>query len=162
MTLNDVIGQGPNQILWWQMCIRVIILFTYGFAMVRIFGLRAFGRLNALDIVLSIIIGSSISRAMTGNAAFVPTIISTAMLFIGYWLVDHIAARSSLVGWLVKGGAVELARDGRLNERNMGWLAINRSDIEEAARSSGIARLEEMEAAMFEKNGKISALRKNP
>lgn len=162
MSFHDIIGPDSAQILWWQMCVRAIILFTFGFLMIRLFGVRAFGRQNALDIVLSIVIGSNISRAMTANAAFIPTIASTGVLVIGYWIMDQAAARSSILGRMLKGAPIVLGRGGELDERRMLRHAITRSDIEESARSSGIARLEDVQAVLFEKNGKITTLKKNP
>ena len=51
-----------------QECARTVIVFAYGLLVVRIAGRRLFGKWGALDIIVSLVVGSSLSRAMTGNA----------------------------------------------------------------------------------------------
>jgi len=160
--LHAVVGEANNQILWWQESVRAVVILFYGLFLIRFFGRRAFGKQSALDIVLSIVIGSDLSRALTGNAPFVPTIVATGVLVVLYWLVEHMAARSRFIGRLVKGRPIELMRDGRLNEIAMLLTGTGSGDIEESARQSGAASLSQVRAAVLERSGKISTLSENP
>lgn len=74
------IGESKDQILWWQESIRAAIIFLYGLVLIRFLGRRAFGKQLSLDILLAIVIGSNLSRAMTGDAPFFQTIIATAAI----------------------------------------------------------------------------------
>jgi len=52
---HHIIGPDKPQILWWQECIRALLIFVFGLVLIRLFGRRAFGRQNALDIIFAII-----------------------------------------------------------------------------------------------------------
>ena len=53
-----------------QMCARAFIVFLYGLLMLRLSGRRTFAQFSAVDMVISFIVGSALSRAMTGSAPF--------------------------------------------------------------------------------------------
>lgn len=158
-SLYAVIGPDEgNPILWWQMSIRGLVIFLIGLLLVRFFGRQAFGRQTPLGIVLSIIAGSNLSRALTGNSPFVATVAATIGLVIAYWIMNHLAARSPGFGWLVKGPALPLTREGRLDRGLMRRHATSEGDIEEAARRAGIACTEDVAEAVIERSGKISVI----
>src|SRR5579862_3586760 len=103
MTFHDLIGNGPREILWWQMTIRGLLIFIYGLVLIRTVGWRAFGKQTPLEIVIAIVVGSDLSRALTGTARFVPTLIATTVIVVAFWLIEQLAARFHSLGWLVKG-----------------------------------------------------------
>jgi uncharacterized membrane protein YcaP (DUF421 family) len=78
--LHDLIGSEGASITWYQMSVRGTLIFAIGLLFVRIAGKRLFGKWGALDTVVAVIIGSNLSRAMTGSAPFFPTICVTAVL----------------------------------------------------------------------------------
>ena len=53
---------------WAQECARAVLVFAYGLLLVRVAGRRIFGKWSALDIIVSIVVGSNLSRALTGSA----------------------------------------------------------------------------------------------
>ncbi len=162
MSVNEafhtLIGHGSHGILWWQMSIRAIFIFLYGVLLIRLFGRRAFGKQNPLDIVLAIIIGSDLSRALTGNAPFLPTLAATAVIVLVFWAFEHLAARSHFVGWIMKGSPVRLMRDGAFDRHAMRRSGVSAGDVEEAGRDSGIAGMSGIREAVYERSGKINAL----
>ena len=157
-----IVGESKDQILWWQESIRATITFFYGLLLIRFLGRRAFGKQSTLDVLLAIVIGSNLSRAITGNAPFIQTIIGTAVIFVLYWLTEHLAARSRILGSLFKGRPIELMRSGRLRRTAMILTGISNRDIEEAARESGKADISKISAAVLERSGKISILSEDP
>jgi uncharacterized membrane protein YcaP (DUF421 family) len=158
---HAVIGQGTQMhITWWQMCVRALIIFIYGVILLRLIGRRAFGRQSALDIVLSVLIGSNLSRAMTGGSPFLPTMAGSAALLLLYFLAIHLTQRSDLAGWLLKGQPVTIMRDGKPDERAMRAVAVSHLDLEEAVRSEGAASLKEVERATLERSGRISVVKR--
>src|SRR3954452_22284637 len=103
---------AQGQLLWWQECLRTLLIFAYGLALVRVAGRRVFGKWSALDIIVSIIVSSNLSRALTGSAALLGTIAATTLLMGLHWLLARAAARSPRLSRLVEGPAILLARDG--------------------------------------------------
>ena len=161
-SLHVLIGEDERHILWWQMSIRAVLVFVFGLILIRLFGRRVFGRQNALDIVIAIVIGSNLSRTLTGNSKFLPTLAATISIVLLFWLSDHLAARWPFFSRLTKGEPIKLMRDGKLDKKKMRHHGVSQGDIEEAARASGKAGLEETDDAMLERNGKISTIRRKP
>jgi uncharacterized membrane protein YcaP (DUF421 family) len=157
-SIPDLIGTEPASITWWQMTIRAAVVFVFGLLLVRIFGQRAFGRQTVLDVILAIVIGSNLSRTMTASAPLWPTLAATTGLVLLYWVFNHMAARWHRLSWLVKGGVIQLAHDGRMDRKAMLRTGISEGDILEAMRRSGIENVEEVRSAYLERNGKISVL----
>jgi uncharacterized membrane protein YcaP (DUF421 family) len=158
--VHGLIGRDGQHILWWQMTIRALLVFVFGLVLIRLFGRRMFGRQNALDLVIAMLIGSSLSRALTGNAPFLSTLVAMTAIVLVFWLADHLAARWQLFSYLTKGEPLKLTRNGKLDPLSMRRHGIGQGDVEEAARSSGLAGLEDVEQAVLERSGKISTTKR--
>ncbi len=157
--LHHLIGSKPHQITWWQMTVRGVLIFLFAILLVRI-GKRAFERSAPIDIILSVLIGSNLSRAFTANASFLPTLIATGAIVALYWISIHAAVYSQRISLLVKGRHDQLVRHGALDRVTMARHGIAEDDLREAMRISGIHDLREVEAAYLERNGAISLLRR--
>ena len=155
----DLIGQDGGDITWWQMSVRAAIVFLFGLALVRAAGKRVFGKWTAIDIVISIVIGSNLSRALTGNAAFLETMVATAVLVALHSLLIAAGVRWPALGHLLKGRGVQLVEDGRADTRVMRRHGIGEHDLEEALRDAGLDDLSKVRAAYLERNGDISVLK---
>jgi len=158
MTVLDVFGSGPS-LAWWQECTRAVVVFIYGLLLVRLAGRRVFGKWAALDIIVSIMIGSSLSRIITGTAQLGGTLVATAVLLGLHFVLAHTAARWQWASRLLEGAPVVLARDGQLMERSRMAQAVSQNDIAEALRTSQVEDVAETRLMMLESNGKISILK---
>ena len=154
---SHLIGE-KGDLLWWQMSIRAVLILIFGLLLIRLFGRRAFGRQNPLDIVVSIVVGSNLSRTLTGNSPFLPTLAGTAALVILFWLLELGTARWHSLGYLLKGEPVRLAHDHQIDRDAMKRWGVTDRDLEEAARSSGMSGLETVKHAVLERSGKISTI----
>lgn len=158
--LYELIGRDGGDITWWQMSVRAAIVFFFGLVLVRAAGKRVFGKWTALDIVLSIIIGSNMSRALTGNAPFVETLIATSALVALHSLLIMASVRVPALGHLLKGRGVRLIEDGRTDHRAMRRHGIGEQDLEEALRQAGLDDPSGVRTAYLERNGDISVLKR--
>ena len=95
---------------------RAALCFFYGLLMLRLSGRRTFAQMSAIDLVISIIIGSNLSRAMTGSIPFWPTLASVAVLVGLHLLLAHAVTRSPALGRWAEGSPVILSRNGVLVE----------------------------------------------
>src|SRR5919205_1813553 len=91
--MDAIFGSGSD-LSWYQECARAALIFVYGLVLVRIAGRRIFGRWSALDIVVSIIIGSNLSRALTGSAQLWGTLAATALLVALHGVLARLVAAS--------------------------------------------------------------------
>ena len=60
-TFHYLTGQETPHIAWWQMCNRAAIIFLYAMLLYRLAPRRSFANLSAVDIVLTVVLGSSLS-----------------------------------------------------------------------------------------------------
>jgi uncharacterized membrane protein YcaP (DUF421 family) len=158
--LAGVFGPDQGALHWWQITTRGIVVFLFCTLLLRILCRRAFGMQSYIDIALAVLIGSIQSRAVTGSASFVGTIVASTAIAICYWALIHLAQRYHMVGWVVKGSAWELIRDGRMNERSMRAVGISKADLDEAARQANLADISQVHTAILERSGRISVLRR--
>ena len=156
----DLIGQDGGDIAWWQMSARAVLIFFFGLVLVRVAGKRVFGKWTALDIVVSIIIGSNLSRALTGAAPFVETVMATTVLVVLHSALIMAGVRWPALGHLMKGRGVRLIEDGRPDHQAMRKHGIGEHDLEEALHGAGLDDPAGVRAAYLERNGDISVLKR--
>src|SRR4026209_2478611 len=74
-------GDAPQQpLLFYQVVARAAIIYIIGLAVVRLGKGRLIGRVTSLDVILGFILGSVLSRGITGQAAISDTAIASAAL----------------------------------------------------------------------------------
>lgn len=153
---------GPTgHITWWQECARAAVIFAYGLALVRLAGRRVFGRWAALDIVVAIVVGSNLSRALTGTAPLGGTLAASALLMALHWALAQGVARSKRLAQIFEGSMIVLARAGKVERSQLLRHAISERDIEEALRQTGVERVSQTRLIALEPSGKITVVKAN-
>lgn len=151
---------GPKgDITWWQECLRAVLILLYGLVLVRLAGRRVFGKWSALDIIVSILVGSNLSRALTGSAALWGTLAATTLLMALHWLLAHLAARSTTFSKLVEGAPIQLGGGGGLDRSALIRDSISQHDLEEALHQNGIDEVGDSRLILLEPSGKITVLK---
>lgn len=140
----------------WQECARAALIFAYGLLLVRLSGRRTFGKWSALDIIVSIMLGSSLSRALTGSAPLLGTMAASAVLVLIHWLFARAAAWSPTLARIVEGTAIDLGRGGRLDEHIRLRQSVSAADLGEALHQKGVEDVGETAALTLEPSGTIS------
>ncbi len=158
---SDLLGPTSPEITWWQMSIRAVIILAYGLLFVRISGKRTFGKLTAFDIVLAIIVGSNLSRALTANAPFWQTIVATTVLGVVHWALGRLSIHHRGLGAIIKGQPRQIISDGVLDETAMKKGELSHGDLQEALRLHGLEKIDGVKAAYLERSGAISVIKKD-
>lgn len=153
---GEVFGTSSSDIGALQMTARGIVVLAYGLVLVRVFGRRIFGRWSPLDVVLSVLIGSNLSRALTGNAPLFATLFASTAIVGIYWGLARLAREAGWVSWLVKGREVVLIRDGRVDWDEVRRQNLGPRDLDEALHAAGCEGAEEVRLARLERNGDIN------
>ena len=154
-----LIGEAEGEIGWAEMSVRALVIFVYGVIATRVGAWRAFGRWSPPDIIVAIIIGSNLSRTLTGPAPLIPTMVATTVFLAAYWVLSYAASRSLWLDWLFKGSPVPLVTDGAIHTKAMRRWVISRRDLDEALRQKGVAQHDRVAAALLERNGTITVIR---
>lgn len=154
-----------NHLTFWQEAARAVLIFAYGLLLLRLSGRRTFAHWSALDIVISVIVGSALGRAMTGSAPLPGTMGAAAVLVALHVALSHLAARSRKVSYILEGEAVTLADHGHIDDRTRKTYMISKNDLEAALRQEGVdgeQGLQNVKAVRLETSGKISVIKREP
>ena len=143
-----------------QECARAAVIFIYGLAVIRLAGRRVFGKWSALDIVVSIVAGSNLSRALTGNSPLLGTLLATTVLMALHWLLARLAALRPGLSHLLEGRPYTLAEGGSLRPGAQLLHAVTEAHLNEALRQAGVARVEETRGILIEPSGRIAVLKR--
>lgn len=157
--LSDIFG-AKNDISAAQECARAVLVFGYGFGAMRLMGRRILGKWSAVDILLSVIIGSILGRAITGGAPLGGTLLASGLLMCLHWITGKAAARSDKLSKLLEGSPVLLGRDGQINEPIRQSYSISNVDVLEALHEKGLSSIGQADRIIVEPNGKITVFPK--
>lgn len=156
---HTAFGIGIEELTWWQMSARAIVVFMAALIIIRIGSQRIFGKHTAFDIILGIIYGSILSRAITGDSPLVPTIITALVMVIMHRVLAAIAYYTKDLGSLFKGRPRMLVKDGEVQEEEMKRCSVTHHDLEEAMRvKGGIDNIDQIKHACLERSGEISII----
>lgn len=158
MLLEAVFGT-TGHVSWWQECARAVLIFGYGLLMIRLEGRRVFGKWAALDIIVSIIAGSSLSRALTGGADLFGTLAATTLLMVLHWVLARMVARSAALSRLLEGVPATIAREGAVDSGKLHRHAVSEADLTEALHAAGVEDMSKVRLVVLEPSGKISVLK---
>jgi uncharacterized membrane protein YcaP (DUF421 family) len=158
--LRTLIGPDDGGANIWQLCVRAVILFAVGIAYIRLSGRRTFSQASPMDIIVAIIVGSNLSRAMTGKAPFWAGLGATLLLVLLHRLFARLTLRPGWLSHVLKAQAVPLIRDGKEDRAAMHRHGISEADLLEGLRMEQVETVEEVRLASLENSGKISVIPK--
>ena len=139
--------------------VRTVAVYLFALAAVRLGSKRFLSQASAFDVIVAIMLGSIMSRAVTGAAALWPALLSGALLIAVHWLLAALAYRLDWLGPLVKGRPTLLLRDGQLDREAMRHSGVSEHDIEQAVRlKAGETDLSRVREARLERGGSISVV----
>jgi hypothetical protein len=85
--MRSLLGLDAEQLSAGQMALRALLTFVVTIAVVRLGDKRLFGKGTAFDIIVAIMIGSIMSRAVTGSSPLFATWVAGAVLVGLHWLL---------------------------------------------------------------------------
>jgi uncharacterized membrane protein YcaP (DUF421 family) len=141
-----------------QLCVRAVLLFAFGVLCIRIAGRRTFAQYTPLDIIVALIVGSNISRVMTGKADFFPALSATLVLVILHRLLAMASMHWGLLPWLIKSRPITVIRDGKIDEVALRRANLSRADLQEAIRLEQAETPADVKLATVESSGKVSVV----
>jgi len=155
-----VFGEGSD-LNCLQMSSRAVVTFFVTLVLIRIAGIRTFGKRSAFDNVIMILLGSVLSRAVVGASPYIPTVVGCLAFVLVHWVLAWISLYNDTVGRWVKGEKESLYADGTFNRKNMKRSRISTKDIEESLRLTNQAEgFEEVKEIFIERSGDISIIKK--
>jgi uncharacterized membrane protein YcaP (DUF421 family) len=156
--VDTVFGHGKD-LNALQMGCRALVLFFVALVLVRIAGMRAFGRRSSFDTVILVGLGAVMTRAIYGASPAIQIIAASAVLVVLHRVVGMLTAVSPALERLVKGRAQVVFRDGKMNDDVMHVTGISGADLDEAARSkAGAPSKQDVREIWLEADGELTVL----
>jgi uncharacterized membrane protein YcaP (DUF421 family) len=153
------LGQDVGDVGAVQMALRTIVIYAFSLVIVRLGSKRFLSEATAFDVVVGIMLGSVMSRAINGSAPFFPTLLGGVALVGIHWLLGALAVHASWFGTLVKGSPVLLIKDGEIQREGMRRTGLSNNDLEQALRlRSNQTDPTQVQLAYLERNGGISVI----
>jgi uncharacterized membrane protein YcaP (DUF421 family) len=157
-TLRFLIGPDEGDATTPQLCARAFIVLVFGIFCIRVSGRRTFSLTSPLDIIVGTIVGSNLSRAMTGKAPFFAGLAATLALVVLHRFLAWASLRWRWIGLCMKFGPVVLVDNGVQKHSVLRREGLSEGDVEEALRMEGIERLQDTKRVVLEGGGKISVI----
>lgn len=131
-------------------------------AVLRMSGARTLSKLNAFDLVVTVSLGSTLATVLlSSDVSLAEGVLGLALLVLLQFVVSRASHRWSAVERMVKSEPVLLYRRGFL-EAPMRRARVTEDEVRQAARSSGRASLDGVEAVVLEPDGTLSVLASVP
>jgi uncharacterized membrane protein YcaP (DUF421 family) len=158
--VERALGVGADSLTLWQLGLRALLVYVAGIILVKLGEKRFMGKDTAFDMILGIMLGSILSRAITASEMSMFMLLAAGAFLVGlHWLFAAASFYSEWFGALVKGEPRILIRDGEIDWANMRRSHISRGDLELALRTAGqVTKPEQVELAKFERSGEISVI----
>jgi uncharacterized membrane protein YcaP (DUF421 family) len=159
---ESVFGAGRDSPDLLQVVARAALVYLAALAMVRWGEKRFMGKNTAFDVILGVILGSVVSRAINSTADIAPTLAAGFVLVGLHWAFASLAFRSDRFGTLVKGNTRVLVRDGRIDWDEMRRAHMSRDDLLGALRAEGVENPSKAKEARLERSGDVSVVKQTP
>ncbi len=142
-----------------QMALRTVLIYAVTLVLIRLGSKRFLSEATAFDVIVGIMLGSVMSRAINGSAPLFPTLLA-GLVFIGlHWSLAALAYHTSWFGSIVKGNPVLLIKDGKIQQQGMREIGFSTRDLEEALRLQGEETdPSKIKLAYMERNGSVSVI----
>jgi uncharacterized membrane protein YcaP (DUF421 family) len=161
MDFTTLFGSGEH-LNPLQMGIRGFVMFFIALLLIRIGGMRIFGKKSAFDYIIIIMLGAVLARGVVGASPFISTVVASAVMILIHKVLAMLSMRYIWVGKIVKGIHRPLYENGRMDSRNMKLEAISEDDLLEAVRlqinKNSLANVAKI---VIEKSGELSVIEKS-
>ena len=129
---------------------------------VRVLKRRAGSQMTLFEFVIVFLMGGIIILSTVGNDRSV-TNCTCAVIAVGliHRSVSWAKSKSSTLGAILDGTPLVIIRAGQWQPEIVKGMKLRREDIEAAARGAGVTRIEDIDYAILERNGRISVLPKD-
>ncbi|HEV7278888.1 MAG TPA: YetF domain-containing protein [Pirellulaceae bacterium] len=151
------LGEGGPAAL--QMAARTVVVNFAALALIRLGEKRFLGKNTAFDVIIGVMLGSLLSRAINDDATFVGFFVAGVVFVFLHWLLAVISFRFDAISSVFKGSERLLVKDGEVLRDAMRKSHIGEGDLKSALRRNG--RLEDVERvkrAYLERSGDISVI----
>ncbi|NNE67206.1 MAG: DUF421 domain-containing protein [Pyrinomonadaceae bacterium] len=144
-----------------QMITRTAIVYGVALLLIRLGKRRFLGGYTAFDILMGFVVGSILSRAITGSENLYSTVVVILTLMAIHSIISFVTYKSQDFSKVIKNDERKLIEDGVVNNEAMNASKLGDNDLLQALRQQGgIETPEEVKSAFLERDGSITVIPK--
>jgi uncharacterized membrane protein YcaP (DUF421 family) len=133
------------------------LIYLFLIVAIRLVARRQLGQLTVLDLVVVLVLGSSVETAMIhGNTSLLAGLVSAGTLLALNRLLTWLFLRSARLSHLVNGGPVLLVHDGQVIEEHLRRAGMTSQDLLAALRGRGFDGTTGVGSAVLETDGTVT------
>src|SRR5690554_390183 len=155
----EIFGIGADELHFLQVLSRAVLVFCVGILLMRIGKKRFLGKMSAFDIIIAVILGSLLSRAITRNDLFLEMLAAALLLVLLHRTFSFAAGRWHSLGPLIKGRDRVVIKNGEIIWEALHASSLTKNDLMQTmrlnAKTEDISRIK---IARLERNGDVSFL----
>jgi uncharacterized membrane protein YcaP (DUF421 family) len=141
--------------------LRAAFAFAFVYFLTRIVGRRELSSLEPFDLIMLIVLGDLVQQGVTqSDYSVTGLVLAAGTIALMQVLVSYLSYRFRKLRPLLNGEPIVLVEDGRVLEQNLHRERLTRVELEEQARQSQIAALDDVRWAVLETGGQISFIPK--
>src|SRR6478672_9694779 len=125
--LNDWWGINEN-ITPLEIAARSAVMFIVALMLIRLAGMRPFGKGESFDKIITFLIGAILSRGVVGATPFFSTITSVMVIILIHKVLSKLSIYNRFIGKLTKGNNYVLYKNGEFVRKNMEKANISDND----------------------------------
>ncbi len=142
----------------WQMIPRTVVVYVVALLLIRIGKRRFLGGYTTFDILLGFVVGSIMSRAITGAITLVNMFFVVATLVGIHWIIAVVTYYFDTNN-IIKNSERQLIKDGEIDQDAMQKSKLGENDLLQAMRQKGnVESLDKVKSAYLERDGSITVI----
>ena len=146
----------------WESLARPLVMAVMAYAglivLLRLSGKRTLAKMNAFDLVITVALGSTLATVvLSKDIALAEGIVALGTLILLQFVVTWLSVCSETVRRAVRGEPTMLLYRGEYLREAMRSQRVTESEVQQAARSRGIANLKD-QAVVLETDGSFTTV----
>jgi uncharacterized membrane protein YcaP (DUF421 family) len=145
-----------------ELVIRCVVIYLALLLGMRLFGKREIGQFTLFDLVFVLLVANAVQPAMTGpDNSITGGVIIIATLILLNFVISYLRVRFDFFARLVSPAPVVLARNGKLDKREMRRQGITDEEMDQALREHELENIGDTRLVIIEEDGSISVIPKD-
>ncbi|MCM3573657.1 MULTISPECIES: DUF421 domain-containing protein [Mesobacillus] len=146
----------------WRTLIVGVLAYAALILLLRISGKRTLSKMNAFDLIVTVALGSTLATILLNKKVALAEGITAFFILIALqYAVAWSSIRSDSFKRLIKSDPKLIFYQGKYLKENIIKERVLEVEILQAARSSGINSMDQVEAVVLETDGRISVIKKS-
>jgi uncharacterized membrane protein YcaP (DUF421 family) len=143
--------------------LHTAVLYLFLILALSLLGHRQLSDLGLTELVILMLLGSSVETAMVaGNTSLSAGIVSAATLLLSNWALSLLIRRWDWLQGVLIGRPVPLVYNGRFLVSGIGETGLSEDDVRQGMREQGYDDLGQVRLAVLEIDGGISVVPRKP